>query len=93
MSTPHFAVSVIALAVFHAFSGAAMAAGTTAAADSAVEAAAEQAMPEVIVSATKFRANTASIAGFSNSPLLSTPASVSVPVSYTHLTLPTICSV
>ena len=77
MSTPHFAVSVIALAVFHAFSGAAVAADS-ATADSAVEAAAGQAMPEVIVSAAKYRANTASVAGFSNAPLLSTPASVSV---------------
>jgi iron complex outermembrane receptor protein len=87
MSTPNFAVSVIALAVFHAFSGAAVAADTTVAADSAVEAAVEQAMPEVIVSATKFRANTASVAGFSNSPLLSTPASVSVLTSQQMLDL------
>lgn len=76
MSTPNFAVSVIALAVFHAFSGAAVAA--TATADSAVETASGQVMPEVIVSATKTRANTASVAGFGNAPLLDTPASVSV---------------
>ncbi|MEV4781183.1 TonB-dependent siderophore receptor [Burkholderia sp. LMU1-1-1.1] len=81
MSTPHFAVSVIALAVFHAFSGAAVAA------DSAVEAAAEQSMPEVIVSATKLRANTASVAGFGNAPLLETPASVSVLTSQQMLDL------
>jgi len=81
MSTPHFAVSVIALAVFHAFSGAAVAA------DSAVEAAAEQSMPEVIVSATKVRANTASVAGFGNAPLLETPASVSVLTSQQMLDL------
>ncbi|HEX7984061.1 MAG TPA: TonB-dependent siderophore receptor [Duganella sp.] len=74
MSTPNFAVSAIALAVFHAFSGAAAAATT----DTAAEAATEQAMPEVIVSATKARANSASIAGFGNVPLLETPASVSV---------------
>ena len=81
MSTPHFAVSVIALAVFHAFSGAAVAA------DSTVEAAAEQSMPEVIVSATKVRANTASVAGFGNAPLLETPASVSVLTSQQMLDL------
>lgn len=78
MSTPNFAVSVIALAVFHAFAGPAAAADTVAADPSAAPAAAEQAMPEVIVSATKTRATTASIAGFSNAPLLDTPASVSV---------------
>ena len=87
MSTPNFAVSVIALAVFHAFSGAAVAADTAVAADSAVEAAAEQAMPEVIVSATKVRANTASVAGFGNAPLLETPASVSVLTSRQMLDL------
>jgi iron complex outermembrane receptor protein len=87
MSTPNFAVSVIALAVFHAFSGAAVAADTALAADSAVEAAAEQALPEVIVSATKVRANTASVAGFGNAPLLETPASVSVLTSRQMLDL------
>lgn len=80
MSTPNFAVSAIALAVLQAFSGTAFA-GTVA--DSAAPApaaadAAEQAMPEVIVSAAKVRANTASVAGFTNAPLLETPASVSV---------------
>nr|WP_315214807.1 TonB-dependent siderophore receptor [uncultured Duganella sp.] len=86
MSTPHIAVSVIALAVFHAFSGAAVAADTTAA-GSAVEAAAEQSLPEVIVSAAKVRANTASVAGFGNAPLLQTPASVSVLTSQQMLDL------
>ena len=82
MSTPNFAVSAIALAVLQAFSGAAVAVVVDAApaSDAAADApaAAEQAMPEVIVSAARTRANSASVAGFTNAPLLETPASVSV---------------
>ncbi|MET0321590.1 MAG: TonB-dependent siderophore receptor [Duganella sp.] len=75
MSTTNLAVSVIALAVFQALSGHA----------AATEA--EQALPEVVVSATKARASTASIGGFSNAPLLETPASLSVITSQQMLDL------
>ncbi|MBV7535385.1 TonB-dependent siderophore receptor [Duganella sp. sic0402] len=67
MSTPNFAVSAIALAVLQM---------TSACAHAAEEA--DQTMPEVVVSGVKLRAGSASIAGFSNAPLLETPASVSV---------------
>ncbi|MYM36332.1 TonB-dependent siderophore receptor [Duganella sp. FT50W] len=69
MSTPNLAVSAIALAVLQMTSGVAHAAD---------EAAPEQAMPEVVVNGVKFRATSASVAGFGNAPLLDTPASVSV---------------
>ncbi|KQQ39944.1 TonB-dependent receptor [Duganella sp. Leaf126] len=75
MSTPHFAVSVIALAVLQSFAGAAMA-------DDA-----GQPLPEVVVSAVKARASTAAIGGFSNAPLLDTPASLSVITSQQMLDL------
>ncbi|WGG52195.1 TonB-dependent siderophore receptor [Rugamonas sp. DEMB1] len=65
MSTPQFAVSAAALAVFQAF---AMPAAT----------AAEQAMTEVIVSGSRIASGHASVAGFGDAPLLQTPASVSV---------------
>ncbi|SDF50709.1 MULTISPECIES: TonB-dependent siderophore receptor [unclassified Duganella] len=71
MSTPNFAVSAIALAVLQMTSGLAHAAGADADAP-------EQTMQEVVVSAAKTRAATAAVAGFSNAPLLETPASVSV---------------
>lgn len=67
MSTPNFAVSAIALAVLQMTS-----------AHAADAAAAEQTMQEVVVSAAKARATSASVAGFSDAPLLETPASVSV---------------
>jgi iron complex outermembrane receptor protein len=70
MSTPNFAVSIIAMAVLQAFSSNAAADATAPAAD--------QAMPEVVVSAAKARAASASVGGFSNAPLLETPASISV---------------
>ena len=70
MSTPNFAVSAIALAVLQLASGFAHAAEDAAAA--------EQSMPEVVVNGVKVRATSASIAGFSNAPLLETPTSVSV---------------
>ncbi|TFW18491.1 TonB-dependent siderophore receptor [Duganella callida] len=66
MSTPNFAVSAIALAVLQLVSGAARA-----------EAAADQSLPEVVVNGVKTRP-TASVAGFADTPLLETPASVSV---------------
>jgi len=70
MSTPNFAVSAIALAVLQMTSAAARAEDAAAAP--------EQAMPEVVVNGVKLRAASASVAGFSNAPLLETPASVSV---------------
>ncbi|MES2162542.1 MAG: TonB-dependent siderophore receptor [Pseudomonadota bacterium] len=68
MNTPRFAVSAIALAVLHAFPGVA----------AAETSAAEQAMPEVVITGAKAQASRAAVAGFSNAPLLETPASVSV---------------
>lgn len=67
MYNPKFAVSTIALAVLQAFPGAAIA-----------ETAADQPMTEVVITAAKAQATRASVAGFSNAPLLETPASVSV---------------
>lgn len=75
MYKPNLAVSVIALAVFHTFAGAARAEE------------AEQSLPEVVVSATKARASTAAIGGFSNAPLLETPASLNVITSQQMLDL------
>ncbi|WP_343730777.1 TonB-dependent siderophore receptor [Duganella sp.] len=66
MSTPNFAVSAIALAVLQMTSGVLHAEE------------ADQTMQEVVVTAAKTRAASASVAGFSNAPLLETPASVSV---------------
>ncbi|MQA39323.1 TonB-dependent siderophore receptor [Rugamonas aquatica] len=68
MSTPKFAVSAIAMAVLQAFPGAAV----------AETSAPEQALPEVVITGAKAQASRASVAGFSNAPLLETPASVSV---------------
>jgi len=68
MSTPKFAVSVIAMAVLQAFPGAAV----------AETSAPEQALPEVVITGAKAQASRASVAGFANAPLLETPASVSV---------------
>jgi len=70
MSTPNFAVSAIALAVLQMTSAAARAEDAAAAP--------EQTMQEVVVNGVKLRATSASVAGFSNAPLLETPASVSV---------------
>ncbi|MHA4866769.1 TonB-dependent siderophore receptor [Duganella sp. PWIR1] len=64
MSTPNLAVTAIALAVLQM---------TSAAAEEV-----DQTMQEVVVTATKTRAASAAVAGFSNAPLLETPASVSV---------------
>ncbi|MYM66516.1 TonB-dependent siderophore receptor [Pseudoduganella sp. FT55W] len=78
MSTPNFAVSAIALAVLQM---------TSAAARAEEAAAPEQTMQEVVVTATKNRATSASVAGFTNAPLLETPASVSVLTSQQMLDL------
>jgi iron complex outermembrane receptor protein len=75
MSTPNFAVSAIALAVLQMTSSAARAEDP------------DQTMQEVVVSAAKTRATTASVAGFANAPLLETPASVSVLTSQQMLDL------
>ena len=75
MYKPNLAVSVIALAVLHSFAGAAVADDL------------DQPLPEVVVSATKTRASTASIGGFSNATLLSTPASLNVITSQQMLDL------
>ncbi len=67
MSTSNFSVSLIALAVMQVCATAASAQNT------------ESTLPEVVVSAAKTGApNRASVAGFSDAPLLETPASVSV---------------
>ncbi|MYM24515.1 TonB-dependent siderophore receptor [Duganella sp. FT135W] len=78
MSTPNFAVSAIALAVLQMTSGAVRAEETNAP---------EQPLQEVVVTAAKTRASTASVAGFTNAPLLETPASVSVLTSQQMLDL------
>jgi len=77
MPTPKFAVSLIALALAQAFPHAA----------AAEETGADQPMQEVVVNGVKLRAASASIAGFSNAPLLETPASVSVLTSQQMLDL------
>ncbi|MDC8756132.1 TonB-dependent siderophore receptor [Janthinobacterium fluminis] len=67
MSTPNFSFSLIALAILQAFSA------------SAAAQASGPDLPEVVVTGSKAGAATrASIAGFSDAPLLQTPASVSV---------------
>jgi len=71
MSPRNLAVSTIALAVMQAYAPAALAQATTTDADAV--------MTEVIVSASKnTNAKSASVAGFSDAPLLLTPASVTV---------------
>jgi iron complex outermembrane receptor protein len=66
MTTTKFAASPLALAIALAFP-------VSAYADSP-----EQSMPEVLVTASKAQLNRASVAGFSDTPLLETPASVNV---------------
>ena len=67
MSSANLSVSLIALAVLQAFSSAASAQSS------------EQGMPEVVVTGSRLDApNRASVAGFSDAPLLQTPASVAV---------------
>jgi iron complex outermembrane receptor protein len=81
MNTPNLTLSAIALAVLQACAGAAFAAEAASPATApAVPAAAgtDQALPEVVVSATRSDNARASVAGFNETPLLETPASVSV---------------
>ena len=67
MLTPNFPVSLITLAILQAFSSAATAQT------------ADQGMPAVVISGARAdAANRASVGGFSDAPLLETPASVSV---------------
>ncbi|AQR70407.1 TonB-dependent siderophore receptor [Janthinobacterium sp. LM6] len=75
MSTPNLSVSVLTLAILHAFAAPALAANdTTEAADPQA-----QSMAEVVVTASKApAAKRASVGGFSDAPLLQTPASVTV---------------
>ena len=75
MSTPNLSVSVLTLAILHAFAAPAFAANDS------TEAAEPQAqnMAEVVVTASKApAAKRASVGGFSDAPLLQTPASVTV---------------
>src|SRR5471030_147170 len=74
MPTPNFAISAVTLAVLQAFSTYVRADD---AAPTAATAAADQALPEVIVNA-KAPVARAAIAGFADTPLMQTPASVSV---------------
>ncbi|MEC5164028.1 MULTISPECIES: TonB-dependent siderophore receptor [unclassified Janthinobacterium] len=67
MSTPNLSISLIALAILQAFAAPASAQS------------AQQEMPEVVVTGNRAgAAGRASVAGFSDAPLLQTPASVSV---------------
>ena len=67
LSTPDLSVSIIALALLQAFSASAAAQAT------------EHGMPEVVISGSKIgAAGHATVAGFSDAPLLQTPASVTV---------------
>jgi iron complex outermembrane receptor protein len=65
MKTPHFKNSILALAALQ------LCAGMAAAAD-------DPSLPEVVVTAARDSAARASVAGFSETPLLNTPASVTV---------------
>ena len=70
MSTPNFRISAISLAVLQAFTiGGAFAAE----ADSA-----DQPVAEVVITGARAQATRASVGGFADSPLLQTPASISV---------------
>ena len=74
MSTPNLSISVLTLAILHAFAAPALAAN-----DSAEAPADTQSMAEVVVTASKApAAKRASVGGFSDAPLLQTPASVTV---------------
>ena len=79
MSTPNFAVSALTLAVLQALSSAAaFAAPADNASDATATETADQPMTEVVVSGARTQALRAGVAGFSDAPLLQTPASVSV---------------
>ena len=74
MSTPNLSISVLTLAILHAFSAPALAANDTAEAPADT-----QSMAEVVVTASKApAAKRASVGGFADAPLLQTPASVTV---------------
>jgi len=71
MSTPNFRISAISLAILQAFSmGSAFAAETDSAAD--------QPVAEVVITGARAQATRAGVGGFSDTPLLQTPASISV---------------
>ncbi|MGK5050195.1 TonB-dependent siderophore receptor [Janthinobacterium sp. RB2P8] len=74
MSTPNLSISVLTLAILHAFAAPALAANDTAEAQADT-----QSMTEVVVTASKApAAKRASVGGFADAPLLQTPASVTV---------------
>jgi iron complex outermembrane receptor protein len=74
MSTPNLSISVLTLAILHAFSAPALAANDTAEAPADTPS-----MAEVVVTASKApAAKRASVGGFADAPLLQTPASVTV---------------
>ena len=74
MSTPNLSISVLTLAILHAFAAPALAANDTAEAPADT-----QSMAEVVVTASKApAAKRASVGGFADAPLLQTPASVTV---------------
>ena len=74
MSTPNLSISVLTLAILHAFAAPALAAN-----DSAEAPADTPSMAEVVVTASKApAAKRASVGGFADAPLLQTPASVTV---------------
>ena len=79
MSTPNLSVSVLTLAIVHAFAAPALAANDTADAAEAQAKAEAQSMTEVVVTASKApAAKRASVGGFADAPLLQTPAAVTV---------------
>ena len=74
MSTPNFRISTISLAVLQAFAtSAAFAAEVNPATDSA-----DQPIAEVVINGARAQVSRASVGGFSDTPLLQTPASISV---------------
>ncbi len=74
MSTPNLSISVLTLAILHAFAAPALAAN-----DSAEAPVDTPSMAEVVVTASKApAAKRASVGGFADAPLLQTPASVTV---------------
>ncbi|HEV7814427.1 MAG TPA: TonB-dependent siderophore receptor, partial [Janthinobacterium sp.] len=81
MSTPHFKISALTLAVLQACAAPAFA-DTANDGNDGNAAAGQQKLPEVVVTGTRAdAASRASVAGFSETPLLETPASVSVVTS------------
>lgn len=79
MSTPNLSVSVLTLAILHAFAAPAFATNDAAETADPQAKAEAQSMAEVVVTASKApAAKRASVGGFSDAPLLQTPASVTV---------------